>query len=117
MIDAKELRIGNNILPQHDLDGKYHVVVSLNNKSINSYIEDWYSGIPLTHEILEKCGFIKWASNFHKPGCDFHLDEEFYAIFGVDGEEMPYKTVGLKYLHQLQNLYFDLTEEELQCTL
>jgi hypothetical protein len=63
--------------------------------------------IPLTPEILKKCGFKKFESgNFYHPKTMFELTPKFWL---EDSE----RAVKAEYLHQLQNLYFALTGEEL----
>jgi len=68
-----------------------------------------YSPIQLTPEILEKCGLI---NNKIFP------EIEYFTL--VDGSlhfEDRYTCVDVKYLHQLQNLYFALTGVELNVQL
>ena len=117
MIKANELRIGNLVLPQHDLDGKYHLVKKLEAGLTNDYIEEWYSPITLTPEILERCGFERidhihgytfyTLSKSRKNRC--HID-----IYPEKTQWMSYTMSHCKYLHQLQNLYFTLTGQELE---
>ena len=78
--------------------------------------------IPLTPEILEKCGFKK-----HEFG-DGYLKNKIYYIlpmrigfdFCILYSITEHKKINLKYIeyvHQLQNLYFSLTGEELNAPL
>lgn len=88
---------------------------------------DWYligeclmflddiSGIPLTPEILESCGFEKHAASTYA-----HINQNLSYVFKIshigDGKWYSINTtanIPTKYLHQLQNLYFALTNEEL----
>jgi hypothetical protein len=70
-----------------------------------------YKPIPLTEEILLKCRFkmfpwgyvVKSSKDF---GIRLNLKSFYYEVCGNNA-------VKIKYLHQLQNLYFALTEEEL----
>jgi hypothetical protein len=92
-------------------------------------------GIPLSPSILEKAGFIK---ELRGKESDFDGVETVYFKSGVDiydnsveqGETMfLYATytrypgrgfksgIQVEYLHQLQNLYFALTNEELTINL
>jgi len=79
---------------------------------------DWeeIEPIPLTEEWLLKLGFeqeenIYWFSN-KVLSISVNEDEEgYYVIFGNSGKEITRK--GLKYFHELQNLYFALTNIEL----
>jgi hypothetical protein len=75
--------------------------------------------IPLTPEILEKCGFKKYVS----PGGNtttYSLGENW--LFDASRDKLilmfpnSFKNVP-KYLHQLQNLYFVLEGEELTVNL
>jgi hypothetical protein len=138
MINANELRIGNWIADyEADSSSVGHFQVEQLTKYVGSEIWIVYrnnsikskevSPIELTEEILLKCGFIQSKNNY---GNTFHvLDENgFTAMFTVEHwtkteENSKWKnnwhTTGLlkgnklKYLHQLQNLYWCLTNEEL----
>jgi hypothetical protein len=107
MIQAKELRIGNWISYN---DASYQIIsIFLNGASIGSQIrpEEDLTPIELTPEILEKCGVIK----------DGQLT--FGYLFDKEKGLFYYNTptVIVKYLHQLQNLYFALTGKELEINL
>lgn len=82
----------------------------------------WYGGdlepIPLTEEWLLKFGFEKNFNNFYeklinKDEDDFigKLTDYFFAYY-IDKKD-NYPLIYIKYVHQLQNLYFALTGEEL----
>ena len=99
-----------------------------------------YEFIPLTEEILLKCGFVK-VKNKDKEGLREYIghtaQKARYAIFGTDifitkvdkrgllwrSIECDFmvlfyhKSIPIKYLHQLQNLYFTLTGQELEINL
>ena len=113
MIKATELRLGNWILPQHDLDGKYHLVKKLEAGLINDYTEEWYSPITLTPEILERCGFYKERDVYDKNKFVLHHNKDFgdFRYNRTDGN-----STSLFFLHRLQNLYFELKGEELKIT-
>lgn len=72
--------------------------------------------IKLTEEILLKCGFVKdefdnWEN---ETRLGLYKPEEFDGYLSVWGES----TVGeCNYLHQLQNLYYALTGQELEINL
>lgn len=109
MINPKELRIGNLVtynqednLPvaihailQDELDTGYRKLLSI----------DKIFPIPITPEWLEKLGignreFLQYV---------IHKREDGYLIY--QGHGCFY--VNVKYVHQLQNLYFALTGKEL----
>jgi hypothetical protein len=124
MIKANELRIGNLI----DFEGmsckvceidKQGVVVDIEKTNENEWIDLFqFNPISLTEEWLLKLGFEKPAHSWN--GDIFHLTEwdEFPLNWAVamnkNGAMLVLK---LKYVHQLQNLYFTLTGEELTIKL
>lgn len=150
MIQPNDLRIGNYI---YDDFNEIHKVESIESKLFNEwnggdpslvifskintndrgmYSCDVVSGIPLTPEILEKCGFLKWNSpytNLHieindggvdgfRLDFDFMSDGNFYLKSRYDEEKLIVQRCNnIKYLHQLQNLYHSLTGKELTVKL
>jgi hypothetical protein len=113
-MEANELRIGNWI---NDIMGGFCQITAddiANWEAINA------QPIPLTPEILEKSGF-QWEVSDHKPQCEkngvlFFLYED--GSIGVGGwvysDYIEIGNANARYLHQLQNLYFALTGEELE---
>lgn len=77
--------------------------------------------IPLTEEILLKCGFEKELDNsMVKNNVAIFLDKRFKTnLFLKDNQENKWHSINIKikYLHKLQNLYFALTNEELEINL
>lgn len=81
--------------------------------------------IPLTEEILLKAGFEKHYNEYHRTDQftrkDFKLilrSEKYEGYTPCSHLEYLYsKGERLKYLHQLQNLYFALTGKELEIKL
>lgn len=61
--------------------------------------------IPLTEEWLLKLGFKRFCKDFSKKGVIIHTRERGYVL----RKSVPI----IKTVHQLQNLYFTLTGEEL----
>lgn len=122
---AKELRIGNLVkyslsnIPQEiksiiSVHGDY--IVNFQNSEFSNTI-DKIKPIPLTEEWLLKFGFIKLDNNKYGIGTynneywiEFVMDRVFFFIAAY--MDSP-PSVGVKYVHQLQNLYFSLTGEEL----
>lgn len=153
MIEAKELRIGNLI--ENEVLGKVPIsaimsdticVIRTIHMNLDRSIEDRFmqmslssvSGIPLTSEILEACGFkyykykgiTRLSDGFDdEPDGDTHnwtlkvpKNEQVEDLptfelvkFGDDEIKFSHQwlRVTLNYLHQLQNLYFSLTGKEL----
>jgi len=74
---------------------------------------DFYEPIPLTEEWLVKFGF---ECNFNNPNKWLQIaenGEELEIYSDWLGEQCLYDRVSIKYVHQLQNLYFALTGNEL----
>ena len=141
MIDKKDLRIGNSVMlidrsnAVHLPIEKPFVIVELKTftvelapldiplHKVENFIEASYADlepIPLTEELLVKCGFQ--YLNGRTDG-ELTLDILHYEFDFVEGElvtksryEEVYKREKLphiKSLHQLQNLYYALTKQEL----
>lgn len=83
--------------------------------------------IPLTPEILEAAGFERRGKKYwYHPATMFFellnitaLENGFRIIAGWPFNEKQFKGISneIKYLHQLQNLYFALTRTELVVNL
>ena len=115
MINAKELRIGNYV---HSLEtGETQKITGITEEHpyINSITFDYpnydeIEPIPLTEEWLFKLGFINdRVLEFYRndiTDSTIIIDYNFICLLG-------YSHVKLKYVHELQNLYFALTGSEL----
>lgn len=140
MIKSAELRIGNKVLykPWDNPTRKEEIVtISWVSGDSAGYMEQHeasyphsqneYSPIALTPEILEKCGFERDAG-----GWRVKVSEHLFLYWGEMerivrmcflGGEFSYPiylkkpVYHFQYFHQLQNLYFALTGEELTITL
>ena len=138
---ANELRIGNLV----DLGNRIAKVIEINHlgcvvvdlEETQDTIEDYErtKPIPLTEEWLVKFGFVEIKRHTH----DF--EEVFYSKSIINGqpnhnetlvislplnhceigeyniEESYLMNINIDYVHQLQNLYFALTGEELEFNL
>jgi len=103
---AKELRIGNWVM-YNDKNTEpipHPVKIDISDLLLlqNGVKECVYNPIPLTPEILEKCDF--YGTNFPAQ-LSVSNNGNYYWGNGINIE--------VKSLHQLQNLYFALTAEEL----
>jgi len=110
---ASELRIGNIVIGH---DGRFHKVTASCIVAQSQYDAAkalGYRSIPLTEAILFKCGFVNEFSNSFSD----HVIQIFKNNGNVAGAEIGdyYCSTGqryvcsFKFLHQLQNLYFVLT--------
>ena len=131
MIQANELRIGNWV----NYEQTSHIVTGIKNNVIwsrwkgqendeDEYLDDFdnYKPIPLSPEILGKCGFVRYNNTWELVSdknerygvwC-FTIYDYRESGYNYNSAEFPVK---LNYLHQLQNLYFALTGEELTVKL
>lgn len=92
---------------------------AISNEMLSEFILSNISGIPITPEILEKAGFEMCHQNPRQE--TFYINKQGYCPFYIytsRSDEVYYnENLPLKYLHQLQNLYFVLTGNELEITL
>ena len=134
MLRAEELRIGNLVrLRNSEIDieacvngvwndtarGRFSVHLE-GNGIINTI--DQIEGVPLTEEWLEKFRFVKEDSDVNDYEDDYQeWYEKLFPVIGVlcqsDTKEYLFDedtdTLRIKYVHELQNLYFALTSKEL----
>ncbi len=99
---ANELRIGNYVFDRYKITqvDKYFY------QSAECFWTNEFKPIPLTEEWLLKFGFEKKDDDYIFNGFSFTFDENtFYNHVG--------KITNIYYVHQLQNLYFALTNDEL----
>jgi hypothetical protein len=116
-----ELRLGNWINSYH---GNVRVVslgqelVTTPNK-IGVTHGAIYSGIDLNYDILKKCGFRPLNSLYFVRDNYSMWEFRCFAIKfrSNDGESFTPIKAKCQYLHQLQNVYFFITGEEIQVEL
>jgi hypothetical protein len=121
-MNAKELRIGNLIY----VDGNLRHVCGTSYKNIqhnyhpqNSVYSENYENecnpIPITEEWLSKFEIYNLNTlNFKMGDLFYDLENKELGICGIESctSEMIFYAK-CEYVHQLQNLYFALTEQEL----
>lgn len=124
MIPSNELRIGNWVEQVIESDcGKYSIITAVG--LITSDDID-ANPIPITPEILEKAGFSQYEHSINKlnengDGIGFHLIDgkmstsEGVTLFGY--HDWIETNTQIKFVHQLQNLFFAVTGEELNIQL
>ncbi len=127
MVQYNEIRLGNYI----EKYGKWLRVVAITDypakKTISAFSESTdcyelqssdFNPIPLSPDILQRCGFEhqyenKWA-NGEVELEKYNLSESYYLL---NGEERTNWSLRYEYLHQLQNLYYSLVNQELKIQL
>ena len=143
MIKASELRIGNWVNSTGSLVRGYLQVAGVNVGGLDGIFfgsfalsEGHLEGIPLRPDILEKCGFEK--ASVPKNYCGdqpvfekcVNKTADRWLVLAEYGNWLPQIIVDhnnyfsgaaieaeLAFIHQLQNLYFALTGEELEVKL
>jgi hypothetical protein len=138
---ASELRIGNLVTDKfYDSFKTVIEIESVDEKGVNLSIEDdgrwaeladrWIEpeyridllfGIPLTEEWLLKFRFKEYKDFGHKTGCFDYINYGFSYLIDTKKIRIMHKGNNIShilqhevhYVHQLQNLYFALTGEEL----
>lgn len=116
MIKANELRIGNHVM----ISPVYHKedIRFVDYKMIQA-VENGFEvyGIPLTPEILGKCEF-DWSiyhQAFHKDNFEFDIVECYPKGYALTTFKRGLIIVpNFQYLHELQNIVYILTGEELE---
>jgi len=131
-MNANGIRLGNWI---YDLDRDRNVQVAGIPVSQNGIYVDWKNGagqytttfnnikpIPITEEILLKAGGKAPTESFdYYGGFLFHVFKDYKIRIRFINDRWIWDNVGftveIKYLHQLQNLYWCLCGKELTITL
>jgi hypothetical protein len=105
-MDIKELRVGNFLY------NGFNEIIEVKNISFyntSGFLLETLKPIELTEEWLQKLGFELYDSvefrHFYRKN-DFDLDENYQPI--------DFDCIEIKYVHQLQNVYFALTGQELE---
>jgi len=122
-MEANELRIGNYVkiddLPIEKITLETFKILSEYPHHIGLF-----EPIPLTEEILLKCGFEKFEGEFHLNVNEVRIEmfyhDSWYFGYNRIVENNVIETcelLGYWDLHQLQNLYFALTQTELTINL
>lgn len=131
MIKPNELRIGNALeyFVEDSLSESEWILNIVDADDIalackDEYFNKYYRPVPLIPEILVKCGFKRHT--YEMSGCKvWYLQDTSWRVAQSYRDENEYKlwhervsppTWNLKtlnYLHELQNLIFSLTGEEL----
>lgn len=125
MIEVRELRIGNLAILAHASNAPIVTIVEImqdqigvcqNDKRVFYVPKELLLPIELNEDWLLKMDFIKISDDINDPWFDFDSILPF-TIISRDGwlanADWP-SDMELKYIHQLQNLYFALTGKELE---
>lgn len=121
-MDARELRIGNILFNGNvcEITEDDVSVFDGYQKWKQSRMREGFEPIPITEQWLINFGFeITYSSKFrlkfdHNSKHEFGFDFSHTPNKSMEGFRFYGKYIKIKYVHQLQNLYFSLTNEELK---
>lgn len=118
---AEELRVGNYIKYNgmwacvrsiiSPFPGNEETCIELECNGIIDAKLDEISGIELTRNIVQYFGFTQRLEALHVNG-DYLISDILGWSFGLEGNGR--KLADIKYLHELQNIYYALTKTELR---
>jgi hypothetical protein len=117
---ANELRLGNHINYEFKKDSgnKKEILVTVQDiKYIETQSMFYYTPIPLTREWLLGLGFEHYSNNEYEirsEGVSFNWDRVYGLVVFLENSIESISLEHIKYVHQLQNLYFLLTDNELK---
>lgn len=127
MIKANDLRIGNVVMDGEPLNGRAGTILSINDRSVRLRMEHSTQlihgnkahykpnelpvyPIPLVGEWAERCGILR-ARKLGFVWCVMHLRWIDQNLFLCD--EQSNEIIEIKYVHELQNIYYALQSQEL----
>ena len=122
-MEANEIRVGNWLNDPRQYDPKFFP------KTDTGYFKatardiqyaDEFEPIKLTEEILLKCGFYKTGITelyLLTDTINISWIEEDPTVIEINSANIYSYIVNCEFLHQLQNLYFALTGQELEINL
>ena len=134
MINQNELRIGNLVMGKHlsvrntievykiaRVNWNGSIMVENRIGRFEEDMEDDITPIPLTEEWLMKCGFVNEFTGHQEDDVmrlqikkNFMIDYDLnYMQLAINQEGDIVDVDHIKYVHQLQNLHFALTGQEL----
>lgn len=135
MIDVHDLRIGNWVYDGERTQfpmyvrtvGEDYVYLDFEGNEGDLWESEPkdLEGIPITKELLKKIGFaynehgIWKLSNYREREISICIEREFVAIEAYRNLLCDSRCTchGIKYLHQLQNLFWSIAKEELKIEL
>lgn len=110
MIESRELRIGNLV----SVENKPYIITSGDIYNLDCYYKNYiqfYHEIPITEEWLLKFGFEKMDNTWYAH--EWYNIERDERGFWLSFQTLQSSEI-FNYVHQLQNLNFALTGEELK---
>jgi len=112
-MNAKELRIGNYC----NVNDKIWKINPFDIVQLDAFKHDKsYIAIPLTEEWLLRFGFVKTPTKYYIGELNDLCNRDLDLVLTTNKNIISYQDYlhPIHYVHQLQNLYFVLTGEELK---
>jgi hypothetical protein len=122
MLPINEIRVGNSL----SMNGKNFILSQelLSQILSEPYLLQKIQPVPITEEVLAKAGFERldepggWTLQHVFVYKVYIEDQVFYEIhFVKEFEDRVTLPQRMKFIHKLQNLYFEVTGIELPCIL
>lgn len=111
-LKPEELRIGNHvrIARKHTIDEN---IIQISANGILQVCDEILevNPIPITEDLLKRFGFENATNGYWDSNDEFRIYPDGKGVMYL-GERIPCEDI--RYVHQLQNLYFALTGEELK---
>jgi len=125
MIPASDLRKGNilNFLAKNgELIARIPRALSVHQilwiDENQSDVADFWEPVPLTPDIYEKCGFVREPNNeYVKDNFVFRKQQNDFILYGFEHDYSGVILIHPVYLHELQNIVYWLSKEELTVNL
>ena len=118
-MNSQELRIGNCLYDPEENENILIEGVDIFLIQMGHCRESKYEPITLTEQRLIDLGFVKYKATSYiineKYIVEFLFDNPSFRI--LENEECSGFLCNIKYVHQLQNLYFSLAQQELNIEL
>lgn len=121
MIDSKDLRIGNIVLGENneliEVETVYYDGINYVDGHVYGTVFENLKPIKLTSEIFEQIevsektsrNYFRILTDGYFSGYEFKIANDRVLIYDDNGHEVT----SIKCLHELQNLYYALTNKEL----
>jgi hypothetical protein len=119
IVNATELRIGNYGKLWNFWGKRWSKEMQINGKDISILEKDptSFEPIVITKEWLLKFGFKEYNSQYYRDDFEYRLTPHFdtvnVAMFKTKDDWNNTLIAKIKYVHELQNLYFSLCKKEL----
>ena len=121
MIQLNEIRIGNYL--KNGFNQTIQIYGRISKYNTSGYQLKTLKPIPITEDELIKLGFVYNGYNFDYLNYNFHCqfknengefkNTEFSIKKDERGKNKIVISYNIEYLHQLQNIYFSITNKEL----